>query len=856
MRISHLIRSMLHRRGNIAGSLVAQTLAVAVMFATLLLGYSSGQGPGITYRYADADAVVRISPTRLLGVASDMVPEAFAFRMSDETIQALAAVDGVAAVIPDRTFRAQVLDEQGSPIVVDGHDASTGQAWRTAVLTPFALLAGEEPQREREVVIDRAIAEAGDVHVGDSVEVLTQASTETYTVVGIAAPPAGDALPRQVSMFFSEATVEQLAPTSQGTVVAGVIFEDSVDESAVLEGIRTVAAEHSLEVLVGPDRGRADLTAGAGELGDLGILFLFLGAFVGFVAIFVIGSTFGFAIQQRTREIALQRAIGYTPGQVRRAIALEAAVIGLLGGVMGVGIGTVGAFAFIEVMQVAGRAPDELSLHFWANGIWVVLIASLAISQLAVFLAGRRASRIRPVIALREGAARQRVVSPIRTVIGGALVACAVACLAIAPSVDVEGAIGISFLVTICGTVGIACLAPTLVYLGSSFADLLFSRRVRATTRVAIRNGRARAARAGSAAGVIVLTLGFATLIACFNATLESGVVAETRRALQADIFVVPQAEVLAPAAVEVVRDIDGVDAVSASYDFAGLYVGEDEGMVEAEDVLGRAVDPASMGDIVDVPFEAGSWDGLEPGTVIVTAELASWMGLDVGSSWTVTMPDMTEIEVHVTGVVRQPVANAEALFTIQDVLPHLIDPTITEMLVTVEPGAQVEEVIAAIEAAGKTGMPMAVVDKEDYIAGLNAGLRENAWAGNLIIGGAAAFAGIAAINTVVMSTWERGREFSMMRLIGSLERQILQMVNAESILLALSASAVGIAIGVLSATVVSIGLVGDASALTVPVVQVGVYGAIATLVIMLAASSSARARLRDVAVTTDQGAA
>ena len=55
-----------------------------------------------------------------------------------------------------------------------------------------------------------------------------------------------------------------------------------------------------------------------------------------FIALFVVAGAMGLSIQQREREIALLRAVAATPGQVRRMIAWEAAIVGLVGSVAGI----------------------------------------------------------------------------------------------------------------------------------------------------------------------------------------------------------------------------------------------------------------------------------------------------------------------------------------------------------------------------------------------------------------------------------------------------------------------------------------------------------------------------------------
>lgn len=50
-----------------------------------------------------------------------------------------------------------------------------------------------------------------------------------------------------------------------------------------------------------------------------------------FVSVFVVASTFSYAVAQRRRELGLLRLAGSTPGQLRRLVMVEAAAVGLAG---------------------------------------------------------------------------------------------------------------------------------------------------------------------------------------------------------------------------------------------------------------------------------------------------------------------------------------------------------------------------------------------------------------------------------------------------------------------------------------------------------------------------------------------
>src|SRR5205823_643177 len=80
-----------------------------------------------------------------------------------------------------------------------------------------------------------------------------------------------------------------------------------------------------------------------------------------FIAMFVVASTMGLSIQQREREIALLRAVAATPGQIRRMIAWEAAIIALFGSAAGIWPGAVLGRTLAHALVRHGIAPPNFA---------------------------------------------------------------------------------------------------------------------------------------------------------------------------------------------------------------------------------------------------------------------------------------------------------------------------------------------------------------------------------------------------------------------------------------------------------------------------------------------------------------
>ncbi|HPR64396.1 MAG TPA: ABC transporter permease [Thermoanaerobaculia bacterium] len=100
------------------------------------------------------------------------------------------------------------------------------------------------------------------------------------------------------------------------------------------------------------------------------------------------------SVQERTGEIGLLRALGVSPRGIQGIFLLEAVILSIFGGVIGLGLG------FVVQALIRGLVPG-IPLKTPPEAVIAALLMSLLVGMFSGFLPARRASRLDPVEALR-----------------------------------------------------------------------------------------------------------------------------------------------------------------------------------------------------------------------------------------------------------------------------------------------------------------------------------------------------------------------------------------------------------------------------------------------------------------------
>lgn len=195
----------------------------------------------------------------------------------------------------------------------------------------------------------------------------------------------------------------------------------------------------------------------ASEMDD--VTSVFLGSAV-YLAILIVGVTMNLGIRQQLEDIALVRVVGASPGQVRRAAALQVAVLAVPTSIVGwlVAIPSAAGWTWAlrshDVLPEAARlAPNVMALPI-AGGI------VLATSVVGALVASIRTSRVAPSVALAEAQTRSRRIGRTRILVGFVLVAGGVVLSAVLSQADPAEADDATLFVMLAECIGVGMLAP------------------------------------------------------------------------------------------------------------------------------------------------------------------------------------------------------------------------------------------------------------------------------------------------------------------------------------------------------------------------------------------------------------
>ena len=294
------------------------------------------------------------------------------------------------------------------------------------IFNPTKLTAGRWPHGSNEIVIDKGTASGQGFNVGDRIKVQGYGPIKLMRISGIATFP-GVSIGGATFAIFDQPTAQVLFNKPGQLDAIRVKSKSGVSSEEMISQIKPLLSPTEV-VRSGTEQAKKDQhDQVSGFLSFLRYALLAFAAIALFVGAFVIANTLSITIAQRTREFATLRTLGASRRQVLWSVVIEAFVIGLFGSVIGLFLGLALAKGLQWLFVQIGIDLPTGSTVFATRTIVVCLLVGTIVTLVASIRPARRATRVPPIAAVREGS----VIPPSRWAKYGAVTSLVILVIAI-----------------------------------------------------------------------------------------------------------------------------------------------------------------------------------------------------------------------------------------------------------------------------------------------------------------------------------------------------------------------------------------------------------------------------------------
>ncbi|MGH3444453.1 MAG: ABC transporter permease, partial [Nocardioidaceae bacterium] len=586
---------------------------------------------------------------------------------------------------------------------------------------------------------------------------------------------------------------------------------------------------HGLDAVTGDKVAQENLDAIGKVLNFLNIFLLVFAAIALVVGTFLIVNTFSILVAQRSRELALLRAMGASRRQVTRSVLVEAIVVGFVGATLGLLGGFGLAAALKSLFGSFGLDLSGTSLVFSLRTVVVSYAVGIVVTMLAAYLPARRAAKIPPVAAMRddvampESSVHRRLLAGVGiAIVGGGLMAAGL--LGSGGRGATLVGVGVFAILLAVALMSPVLGRPVLHGLGGLYRTMFGTVGVLATQN-SLRNPR----RTAATASALMIGLTLVTTMSVIGASVNKSIEAGVNKQFTTDFLMSnPIGQSFSAAIADKVRKVDGVGAVTETQWVPTTIDHTSEFLTVS--------DGAKLQRMYQLKAKKGTLD-VGKGQIALSTAGAKDYHATVGDTLTMSFPTGVQ-KATVVGIYKKSDVIGDTLVPFSLVsqahLPRF-DNTIS---VDAADGASVTAVGKRLTKLVKDVPTVNVQTKQEFSKAQRSSVNQLLYLIYALLGLAIVIAVLGIVNTLALSVIERTREVGLLRAVGLSRRQLRRMVRLESIAIAVLGVVMGLGFGVVLQQAVADQGVTE---LAIPIVRLVIFVVIAAVVGVLAAVFPAR---------------
>ena len=817
---------------------MAIVLGIAFVSSTFVVGDTINNVFGAIFTDANQGISVVVEGQSLAGASQDIgggqrlpVPAAVL-----PTVQHVDGVKQAYGVI----FRtgATLLSPSGKPIGGNG-PPTFGANWVDSPISPYHLRSGHSPQAPDEIVVDAATATANGIRVGQTIQmVFNGGPRQPFHVSGIAGYGTADNVAGATITLFTTATAMRVLDTHGNVDQIAALSASGVSDATLRDRIAAVLPA-DMVAQTGSAQANQQKQATQSIISILSTALLVFGLIALFVGSFLIVNTFTILIAQRSRELALLRALGATRRQVMVSVLIEAFVTGAVASAIGAALGVLLA---VGLARLLGFSLTNGGLTVSPRSIIVSIVVGTVVTVLAAILPARRATRVTPMAALRDAVPETQPVTRRRIAGGSITAAIGLILLGIGLFTSTGQTLPLLGAGTLALFIGVAYLAPLLVrpVAGALGRPLARLRGVpgRLARENAMRSPRRTASTAAALMIGVALIAAVAVIAASFKASGESAIAGS----VNAQLLVTDTTSQ---------EGFSNTDAAPLRADprLADLTEVRANSIVAAsanQSLLG--IDPSAINHTVAfdmVNGDAGSVADAQH--VLVDDTTASARGWTTGTVLTVQFPYASKTTTkRIGGVYRGNALISGFIVSLATYAANFPTQRDVAILANPAPGQSLTAAHNAMARDLEAYPTLTIQTKQQFIDANSASIDQAQSLIDVLLVLSIVIAALGVVNTLALSVLERTRELGLLRALGLTRRQTRSMVRWEAVIIALLGALLGLGIGAGMGTAVVRALASQGlSKLSVPAAQLLVYVVVAFFIGVIAAVLPARRAAR-----------
>lgn len=771
------------------------------------------------------DDIVELSSD---GVAVQVLPaEELSAGVPLALVEAVRDVEGVRAVEPTTAGAVTLVGSDGKA-VGSGGAPSVGFGWVSgadAVSQAGRLTEGRAPEAADEVVLNASAAEKAGLGVGDSTQVIPQSGSPLdVEVVGIHDSDVAG-LGGFIGIGFSPERAIELFTDGVNASDLLIAADEGVDEQVLTDRVAAVLPE-GMNARSGSELREESKTQFQTALTFINAFLSAFGVIALVVGSFIIANTFSMVVAQRSREMALLRAVGASRGQVTRSVAVEALLVGFFGSALGLAAGFGLSKGLSSVLSALGSGIPISGQRLSLQTVLVTMGVGVGITFLAAIVPARRAGRVAPVEAMRGEFASPSSDHTLRLVSSFFLLAIGSFATWVGVTSSDERWLGAGFLGV---ATTVVLMSPILAPLVFSLIGPVLARPFGSIGRMARGNAARNPRRTAATALALALGLALVTVFSIVGASAKASLTQVANSGMRWD-FVVggPQGQPVPEGvldALDTVQDVSTLVAVRAA-----------PALVDGEVAFGFGM----SGD-VNAAIDLDLVDGeptVSDTTILVNEDTALENGWEVGDDITLTVPGQAEVAQRVAGVYQSEYFSGWIVSgsTADQLVPEQ-QRAVFQVFVVGADGTDPPQLQSELREAVAPFLTTTVDDREEFTASLTSQV-------DLLLGilyGLLALAVVISIlgivNTLGLSVVERRREIGMLRAVGMQRSQVRKAIYVESVLISVYGAIIGLGLGLGFGYLFARSLVDDGLDITVvPWDQALLFLVVAAVVGVLAA--------------------